>query len=226
MSRQSPPTRSLASGPGTVLKPKLPRGLYAIADSQFGNPLLLGQALLNAGALTLQIRTKTWSTAERIQLGRALLPLATDLGALLIMNDDINAACELGIGLHLGQEDGRVEAARSRLGHRAIIGRSTHSLDQIRDLEPEIDYIGFGPMFTTQTKETGWSPRGIPPATTSHRLQFSSCCGYRRHHLGPPSRTPSQWGPRLGRDLRSLHPTRGSRRGRHLSVSPFRDSSR
>jgi thiamine-phosphate pyrophosphorylase len=162
MPRQSPPTRSLAPGPGTVLKPKLPRGLYAIADSQFGNPLLLGQALLNAGALTLQIRTKTWSTAERIQLGRALLPLATDLGALLIMNDDINAACELDIGLHLGQEDGPAEAARSRLGHHAIIGRSTHSLDQIRDLEPTIDYIGFGPMFTTQTKETGWSPRGIP----------------------------------------------------------------
>jgi thiamine-phosphate pyrophosphorylase len=144
------------------VKPKLPSGLYAIADDQFGDPFQIGRDLLMAGVPTLQIRAKSWSTAERVRLGRSLLPLAVERGALLIMNDDLDAATELGVGLHLGQEDGQGEMARDRLGPNAILGRSTHTLQQISDLEPCFDYIGFGPMFSTQTKTTGYSPRGIP----------------------------------------------------------------
>jgi len=80
----------------------------------------------------------------------------------LIVNDrvDIALACEAD-GVHLGQEDLPLYAARKLMGDR-IIGISTHSTEQAQEAEDGgADYIGFGPMFGTTTKATGYSARGL-----------------------------------------------------------------
>ena len=79
-----------------------------------------------------------------------------------IVNDYIDIALAVGAdGVHLGQEDMPVHEARKLMGRKKIIGISTHNLRQaINASEAGADYIGFGPMFHTNTKEAG-SPRGI-----------------------------------------------------------------
>jgi thiamine-phosphate pyrophosphorylase len=71
-----------------------------------------------------------------------------------ILNDHAGLAAALGTdGLHLGQDDGSLDAARALVGPRMMIGRSTHSLAQARAALAEgFDYIGFGPLFPTPTK--------------------------------------------------------------------------
>jgi thiamine-phosphate pyrophosphorylase len=65
-------------------------------------------------------------------------------------------------GIHLGQEDLLLAPARRLVGSR-LIGVSTHDLPQAQEAERKgADYIGFGPIFGTATKETELSPRGLP----------------------------------------------------------------
>jgi thiamine-phosphate diphosphorylase len=138
------------------MKPTLPLGLYAIADATYGDPIAQARALLAAGLGVVQLRCKSWSTAERVRAARALRADFDAHHAILIMNDDLEAAAEgQADGLHLGQGDGGLAAARARLGEAALIGRSTHSLRHIDAAQAEgADYIGFGPLFETRTKET------------------------------------------------------------------------
>lgn len=78
-------------------------------------------------------------------------------GALFLVNDhaDIAAAVDAD-GVHLGQEDLPAAAARRLLGRGKLIGISTHDLDQARAAEGDgADYIGFGPLFSTTTKNAG-----------------------------------------------------------------------
>ncbi len=140
----------------------LPRGLYGIADASFGPPHELAACLVDAGCRVIQLRAKTWTTAQRADCARSLVEQLGDR-ACLVMNDDLEAAAWSGAGgLHLGQEDGALATARARLGPRALLGRSTHSLEQIGQLEPEVDYIGFGPVFVTATKEGAGHAWGLP----------------------------------------------------------------
>ncbi len=78
-------------------------------------------------------------------------------GGIFIMNDqaDIAAAVDAD-GVHLGQDDLPIESARKLLGKKKIIGLSTHSREQARAAEAAgADYIGFGPLFSTATKDAG-----------------------------------------------------------------------
>lgn len=82
-------------------------------------------------------------------------------GARLIINDHTKVANTIGAdGVHLGQDDGSVDEARALLGPNALIGLSTHSLEQVR-LAKNVDYIGFGPVFETTTKVAAGPPRGL-----------------------------------------------------------------
>lgn len=131
-----------------------------MADSSVGDPVELGTWLFDHGVSVVQLRAKGATTATRTRMARALMPVARAHGAVLLVNDDVEAARASGAhGVHLGQDDGPVQAARARLGPAAIVGRSTHTLAQVRAVA-EVDYIGFGPVFSTRTKHTGWSPRG------------------------------------------------------------------
>ncbi len=138
-------------------KTELLRGLYAITDSALladGRLLPYCEAALRGGATLLQYRDKSNDTARRLREAQALQKLCQDYGARLIINDDLGLAAELGVDLHLGQEDGSLLQARQQLGAEAIIGATCHAqLDLAKQaIEQQADYIAFGRFYSSQTK--------------------------------------------------------------------------
>lgn len=121
----------------------------------------MAQALLG-GADVVQLRDKQASDAELLAAAKELLKITRPAGIPLIINDRAEVALEAGAdGLHLGQEDGSLAAARAVVGDEMIVGRSTHSPSQALEAEKEgFDYIGVGPVFQTPTKPT-YEPVGL-----------------------------------------------------------------
>jgi thiamine-phosphate pyrophosphorylase len=112
---------------------------------------------LGAGARLFQYRNKSGPRRLIFETTLMLVRLARQAGAQFLVNDhaDIAAAADAD-GVHLGQDDLPIEYARKLLGKGKLIGISTHSLDQAREAEAAgADYIGFGPLFPTATKDAG-----------------------------------------------------------------------
>jgi thiamine-phosphate pyrophosphorylase len=139
--------------------------LYAILDPEQikGRPSEdVLRALLEAGVTVLQLRVKAMAPSEFLELAQWVRAETRGRGCKLIVNDrvDIALACDAD-GVHLGQEDLPLAAGRKLMGDK-IIGISTHAIDQAREAEQNgADYVGFGPMFGTTTKATGYSARGV-----------------------------------------------------------------
>ncbi len=132
--------------------------LYAIVDLGYvaeTEAVNVTAALIEGGAGLLQLRAKGHDTATIRRLAENLIPLCRAAGVPFILNDFPKLAGELGAdGVHIGQDDGTLAAAREIIGAGKIIGRSTHSLEQARAALAEgFDYIGFGPLFPTPTKQ-------------------------------------------------------------------------
>ena len=120
------------------------------------------QAVLRAGVGWVQYRDKNASRRKVYEEAIRLGDLAGKHNAVFIVNDysDIALAVDAD-GVHLGQDDLPVKEARKILGKGKIIGVSTHCIEQALEAEQAgADYIGFGPVFHTSTKDAG-SPRGI-----------------------------------------------------------------
>ncbi len=118
--------------------------------------------LLEGGIKLLQLRAKVLTAGDFLQLARVARRLTRSSGCKVIVNDrvDIALACDAD-GVHLGQEDLPLYAARKLMGD-STIGISTHAVEQAKEAEDGgADYIGFGPMFGSTTKETGYSARGL-----------------------------------------------------------------
>ncbi len=111
-------------------------------------------ALLAGGADLLQLRAKNQDPATIQRVAEKLLPLCRAASVPFILNDFPQLAATLGAdGVHIGQDDGPLSAAREIMGAGKLIGRSTHSLSQAKAALAEgFDYIGFGPLFPTPTK--------------------------------------------------------------------------
>jgi thiamine-phosphate pyrophosphorylase len=118
--------------------------------------------LLQGGAKMIQLRAKAMSSRDFIQLAQKARDLTIPFDCKLIVNDRIDIALgSAADGVHLGQEDLPLEVGRKLLGDR-LIGISTHSLEQAKEAEANgADYIGFGPIFGTATKNTGYTARGV-----------------------------------------------------------------
>jgi len=144
----------------------LPSPLYAILDTGLSKgraPTAILRQFLKGGAKLIQLRAKELSSGDFFALAKEARQITRDAGAMFIVNDraDIALACGAD-GVHLGQDDLPLEAARKILGKEKIIGVSTHDLAQASEAESGgADYIGFGPIFGTTTKDTGYSPRGL-----------------------------------------------------------------
>jgi thiamine-phosphate diphosphorylase len=140
--------------------------LYAIFDPELikaRSPELVVRELLETDVKIVQLRAKAMNPRDFLQLARETGELTRSYDCLFIVNDrvDIALACNAD-GVHLGQEDLPLHAARKLMGDK-IIGISTHDLEQARDAEQDsADYIGFGPMFGSKTKDTGYIARGLP----------------------------------------------------------------
>jgi thiamine-phosphate pyrophosphorylase len=135
---------------------RLPR-VYPITDTQISGLSHAEQVALFAdgGATLVQLRDKHASGSQFYESARAALAVAAERGVRLVINDRVDVALALGgIDVHLGQDDLPPEAARRLLGDDAVIGFSTHNLEQaIAAASWPIDYLAIGPVFTTSTKE-------------------------------------------------------------------------
>ena len=131
--------------------------LYVIVDpaAAHGRRLDdLAAAAIRGGADAIQLRDKTATARQLLADAAALLAVTRPAKVPLIINDRADVAAGAGAdGVHLGQDDLPVRQARRLLGPSAIIGLSTHSLEQARAaLDEPVDYIGLGPIFPTPTK--------------------------------------------------------------------------
>lgn len=132
------------------------RGLYAITDSELlkGRLLPYVEAALKGGATLLQYRDKSSDEARRLREAETLRELCNRYGAALIINDDAELAARLGVGLHLGQGDGSLSAARALLGRQAIIGGTCHAQLELAEAAAKegVSYVAFGRFFNSTTK--------------------------------------------------------------------------
>lgn len=152
-------TRRAACPPTSVTEsqPMKLRGLYAITDSQLlddGRLLPYVEAALRGGARLLQYRDKSSDQARRLREAESLRELCERHGAQLIVNDDAELAARLGVGLHLGQTDGSLSAARALLGRQAIIGATCHAQLELAEqaVAEGASYVAFGRFFNSSTK--------------------------------------------------------------------------
>ena len=136
------------------------RSLYFVASGEYSGEKSakeVAEQAISGGIDILQMREKDRSRAELEELGRMLSSLCKEKGVTFIVNDDAYLARDVGAcGVHLGQEDIKSYAdgeVRGIIGGDGIIGISTHSLDQFEDAnEKDFDYIAYGPIFSTPTK--------------------------------------------------------------------------
>lgn len=132
------------------------RGLYLITPDEPDDGRLLARvAPVIAYAACLQYRNKLASPPQRLRQADALRTLCTQAGVPLIVNDDAALAVSTGAdGVHLGEHDGAVAAARALLGNDAIVGVSCY--DDIRlalgAVAEGADYLAFGAFFASPTK--------------------------------------------------------------------------
>lgn len=133
----------------------LPR-LYVILD-----PALLtipetecARQLVDAGVRLLQYRNKRASSRDLLETSKRLSAELIPHGVTFIVNDRADVAALAGAnGIHVGQEDLEVEAARSVVGARRLVGVSTHNCAQfVQAAATSADYIAVGPIFSTSTK--------------------------------------------------------------------------
>lgn len=147
--------------------------LYGIADLGYVPPcelVAVTRALCAGGIDLLQLRAKKHRTGEIEIFARSMLPVTREHGVPLIINDHPEVAAETGAeGVHVGQDDDAVARARSVTGGAAIVGKSTHSLEQAVEAAAEgADYIGFGPLYATGTKPD-YQPIGLADIAEAQR---------------------------------------------------------
>ena len=134
------------------------RGLYLILDQRWSSRWNFSEILCQAGEVgvkVVQYRNKDEGMNKVYQQALGLRKIASDAGMAFIVNDrcDVGLAVEAD-GVHLGQSDLPISLARELMGPNCLIGLSTHSPEQVIEAtEQGADYIGFGPIFPTTTKE-------------------------------------------------------------------------
>ena len=130
------------------------------ASSRAGNISDVQNAVA-AGVTVVQYRRKDAATAELFAEAMALRELCRR--TLFLVNDRVDIALAVGAdGVHLGQDDLPLPAARQLLGPGKTIGLTVHSLAEARQAEAAgADYLGVSPIYTTKTKADAGPPAGI-----------------------------------------------------------------
>ncbi len=164
--------------------------LYLVIGHEFtnGRPVLdILAAAADGGVRTVQLREKNLSGKELTLLAERFRKKCDELGVLMIMNDHVDIALAVGAdGVHLGQDDMPLEAAR-RIAPELVLGRSTHSVEQALEAQTQgADYVNLGPIFPTQTKNTPVKPLGldiIRSAAPKLAIPFSVMGGVKEHNM-------------------------------------------
>jgi len=148
--------------------------LYPIANAGGRHSAVdLVAAAVGAGIRVVQLRVKSGSTRSFVELARAAKTITDRNRALLIIDDRTDIARLIdAAGVHLGTEDLPAAAARVILGPTKIIGLSTHSPAQLAAAEREGygDYLAYGPIFPTYTKERPDPVQGLDGLRAARQL--------------------------------------------------------
>ena len=135
--------------------------LYFVCEARpnGGDPRPILDAAIRGGAAIVQLRDKQLGDEELVEAARPFREAADAGDALFILNDrpDLVAACEAD-GVHVGQDDVPVAAARRAAGEAALVGLSTHRFAEVEDAKSAMgiarpDHISVGPVWETPTKE-------------------------------------------------------------------------
>ena len=142
--------------------------LYAIADGDAARAAgwtleTLAIEYLSAGVRLLQIRSKHAPSGELLRIVERVAARARAAGADLIVNDRVDLMMLAGArGVHVGQTDLPPAAVRALIGADPILGFSTHTRGQIDEAARlPITYLAVGPVFGTDSKDTGYTPVGV-----------------------------------------------------------------
>ena len=137
------------------------RGLYAIVGDE--DPIGRARLAVAGGAGVVQVRMKSSPAGAVLEAAREIVALVRGR-ALVIVNDRADLAVLAGAdGVHVGDEDLPAAEARRIVGPALLVGRSTRTLDEARAaIASGADHVGFGPMFSTRSKEIAAAPRGLP----------------------------------------------------------------
>jgi thiamine-phosphate pyrophosphorylase len=136
------------------------RGLYAIVGDE--DPIGRARLAILGGAGVVQVRMKSSPAGAVLEAAREIVALARGK-ALVIVNDRADLAVLAGAdGVHVGDDDLPAAEARRIVGPAMLVGRSTRTLDEARAaIAAGADHVGFGPMFSTRSKEIAAAPRGL-----------------------------------------------------------------
>jgi thiamine-phosphate pyrophosphorylase len=148
------------------------RRLYGILDLGYVRPedsLRVARTMLEGGVQVLQLRAKNLPPEQIPPLAIPLVTLCQEFRVPFLLNDHPQLVPETGAdGVHVGQDDMPVAAARVLAGPGKLVGLSTHSLAQATAaLAQAPDYIGFGPLFSTLTKPD-YPPIGLADIASVH----------------------------------------------------------
>jgi thiamine-phosphate pyrophosphorylase len=123
----------------------------------------LAKLAIAGGADTIQFRQKGGTTREMIRVAAEMQSLCRRAGVAFIVNDRVDVAiASHADGVHLGQDDFPIPLARRLLGEEAIIGGSAGNMEEARKCLLEgADYIGFGPVYPTTSKDDAGPAGGI-----------------------------------------------------------------
>lgn len=146
--------------------------LYPITSARAGpNHVEMAEAFIRSGVHFFQVREKHLADLQLFRQLQKIRTLSCAAAVRFVVNDriDLALACEAD-GVHLGQDDLPIAAARRMLGPNRIIGLSTHNFRQFLEAQQmELDYVAVGPIFETSTKQSPWPPLGI-------RFLEENCC--------------------------------------------------
>ncbi len=123
----------------------------------------LAELAIAGGADTIQFRQKAGSTQEMIEIARQMQSICRAAGVTFLVNDRIDVAIAAGAdGVHLGRSDFPIPLARKLLGPSAVIGGSAGTREEaVKCLEEGADYVGFGPVYATGSKDDAGAPSGL-----------------------------------------------------------------
>jgi thiamine-phosphate pyrophosphorylase len=133
----------------------IPPKIYPITDERISGLSHAEQTkrLIAGGATLIQLREKHASPQVFYEEAAKAVEIANAHNVSIVINDRVDVALALRTGVHLGQDDLAPTHARALLGPEALIGFSTHSLEQVRlAMSLPVDYIAIGPIFSTRSK--------------------------------------------------------------------------
>lgn len=147
------------------MKPALGR-LHVITDTSLQSKYThvdLARLAIDSGADTIQYRQKEGSSLEMYRKAEAIMKLCREAGVTMIVNDRLDIALAVDAdGVHLGQSDLPLPIARKLLGDNKLIGGSAVNFDELQKvIDDGADYVGYGPVFGTNSKADPGVPKGI-----------------------------------------------------------------